>query len=140
MGEGDAPEATQIRAFPLVFRLTRSLQPERARELLQQALARSRPEPSRVLDEIESGRSRQIVEHTKKLGAATDVKGAANTAIAAVIDVLRADRARCLYYDDDSGALWSETDDGADETQASAGVAGFAVRAGTAVRLARAAS
>jgi hypothetical protein len=139
----DSPEtAAQVdeQQIPVFFRLTPSLQPERARELLQQALAKSRPEPTRVLDEIESGRSRAIVEHAKKLGAASDVRTAASNAVAAVQDILRADRARCLYYDDDSGTLWSETGDGDDETQASAGVAGFAVRASTAVRLPRAAA
>jgi membrane fusion protein (multidrug efflux system) len=138
----DSPEtAPQVdeQQIPVFFRLTPTLQPERARELLVQALARAAPQHPRVVDEADGQRSRQIVEHAKRLGAATDVKAAATAAIAAVMDVTRADRARCLYYDDEGGTLWSETGDGSDETQASAGIAGFAVRAGTAVRLGRAA-
>jgi multidrug efflux pump subunit AcrA (membrane-fusion protein) len=139
----DTPETAadvDEQLIPVFYRLTPALQPERARELFQQALARSTPHQPRIVDETEGARGRQIVEHAKRLGAATDVATAASAAITAILDVMRADRARCLYYDDESGTLWSETGDGADETQASAGVAGFAVRAGTAVVLARAAS
>jgi biotin carboxyl carrier protein/CheY-like chemotaxis protein len=140
----DSPETSaQVdeAVVPVFYRLTPSLQPERLRDLLHHALAKGAPQPaSRVVTEEAAARSRQIVEHAKKIGLQQDVKSAARAAIAAVIDIVRADRARCLYYDDDSGALWSETEDGVDEASASAGVAGFAARAGSTVTLARAAA
>lgn len=140
----DSPEtAAQVdeAAVPVFYRLTPALQPERLRELLHQALARAAPAaPARTIDEQAMARSRQIAEHATRIGLQRDVKGAATAAIAGVIEVTRADRARCLYYDDDSGQLWSETEDGVDEASASAGIAGFVARAGSRVVLARAAS
>lgn len=140
----DTPEgAAQVdeSVVPVFYRLTPTLQPDRLRDLLSHALAKGVPQPGgREVDEQAAARSRQIVEHAKRIGLQQDVKGAATAAIAAVIDVTRADRARCLYYDDDSGALWSETEDGTDEAHASAGLAGFTARAGSRVVLARAAA
>src|SRR5262249_59505392 len=57
---------------------------------------------------------------------------AAQAAIAAVVALVGADRARCLYCDEETGLVWSgaTAQDGDDaEAPVSSGIAGFAVRA-----------
>ena len=122
---------------PVFYRLTPELQPERVRELFQTAF--SRQEQTGIeMPAYDPTRARQIIEHAKRFGVQTDIKGAAAVAEAAVIAVCRADRARVLYFDEDSGSLWSETADGTDEAQASAGLSGFVVRTGMPIALPRA--
>ena len=72
----DSPEtAPQIdeRQVPIFYRLTPSLQPERARELFNQALARSAPQPPPIAEE-DAHRNRQILEQAKRLGSMQDLK------------------------------------------------------------------
>jgi len=138
----DTPQsapAVDEQQIPIFFRLVPTLQPERVRELFNQALARTAQlEPASRADEDEDpDRTRRLVEHMRKLGLQRSVKPAAEAVIEAVIDVVHADRARCLYYDDEHGSLWSELDEDSD-APASIGLAGFAARAGTPIVLERA--
>ena len=130
---GGGPEIDE-QQIPIFFRLSPKLPAARVRELFAQAIARVPHQPSSAPTEADALRTRVVLEHAKRLGAQPDLKSAADTAIAAVADLVAADRVRCLFYDDESGALWSEGD-ASDEHVASAGIAGFAVRTGAAIVL-----
>ena len=121
---------------PIFYRITPAVPFDRIRELFQIVFTRdavsappTRDDPARV---------RQIVEHSKRFGAQTELAAAAAVVETAIVDVVRADRARVLYFDDSSGTLWAETKSGADESPASAGLAGFVVRTGMPVAVDRA--
>ncbi|HWU91202.1 MAG TPA: HlyD family efflux transporter periplasmic adaptor subunit [Kofleriaceae bacterium] len=92
----------------------------------------------RILTQADAIRTRQVLEHARRIGLAPDLAGAARAAAAAVIELAGCDRARVLFYDDESGTLWSELGDG-DDAHASDGVAGLAVRTRSGVVLPRAA-
>jgi multidrug efflux pump subunit AcrA (membrane-fusion protein) len=128
---GETPDVddTQI---PVFYRLVRGMAPKRVCELLAQAAAKLPPLPPR---EPDPALAEVVAAHAKAIGAATEPDDAARAAIAAVIELVGADRARCLYYDEDTGQVWSGADAGADAAEASvsAGLAGFAVRAVAAV-------
>lgn len=94
-----------------------------------------REESTRIRDAL---RTRQLLDHVKRISVQADLAGATRAAIGAVIDLARCERARVLFYDDESGSLWSELGDG-DESSASDGVAGIAVRTRSGVVLPRAA-
>ncbi|MCW5809022.1 MAG: HlyD family efflux transporter periplasmic adaptor subunit, partial [Deltaproteobacteria bacterium] len=73
---------------------------------------------------------------------AEDLHGAARAAIAATVALAGADRARCLFHDEDGGQVWAEGegDEAGDgpEREASAGLVGFAIRTAAAVSVPRA--
>jgi membrane fusion protein (multidrug efflux system) len=78
----------------------------------------------------------QVVQHAQAIGAQTEPDAAARAAIAAVIELTGADRARCLYCDEETGLVWSgagapdgDPEADAPEAPVSSGIAGFAVRA-----------
>ncbi|HEX3765731.1 MAG TPA: HlyD family efflux transporter periplasmic adaptor subunit [Kofleriaceae bacterium] len=141
---GETPEVddTQIQVF---YRLVRGMDPRRVGELVAQATARLPPLPPR---EPDPALAAVVVEHARAIGAQAEPDAAARTAIAAVCQLVGADRAHCLYCDDESGQLWSgepaaddvDTEatareaagDGADDEHqrpAWPGIAGFAARA-----------
>ncbi|HEX2690160.1 MAG TPA: HlyD family efflux transporter periplasmic adaptor subunit [Kofleriaceae bacterium] len=112
--------------IPVFYRLVRGMAPKRVLELLAQAATKLPPLPPR---EPDPALAALVGEHAQAIGAATEPEDAAVAAIAAVIALVGADRARCLYCDEETGLLWSGT--GADDTESpvSTGIAGFAVRA-----------
>lgn len=124
-GETAEVDDSQI---PVFYRLVRGMEPRRVCELLAQAAARLPPLPPR---EPNPALAALVAEHAKAIGAQAEPEAAARAAIAAVIQVVGADRARCLYCNEESGQVWSgagaEGDDA--ESSVSAGIAGFAVRA-----------
>jgi multidrug efflux pump subunit AcrA (membrane-fusion protein)/CheY-like chemotaxis protein len=122
-GETPPVDDTQI---PVFYRLVRGMAPRRVCELLAQAAAKLPPLPPRDPDPALAA---LVGEHARAIGAAAEPDDAAQAAIAAVVALVGADRARCLYCDEESGLVWSsgETDDA--EASVSAGIAGFAVRA-----------
>jgi multidrug efflux pump subunit AcrA (membrane-fusion protein) len=122
-GETPPVDDTQI---PVFYRLVRGMAASRVGELLAQASAKLPPMPPRDPDPAFAA---VVGEYAKAIGAEPEPDGAARAAIAAVVELVGADRARCLYCDDESGLVWSGagTDDA--EAPASAGIAGFAVRA-----------
>ena len=150
---GETPDVddTQI---PVFYRLVRGMDPRRVGELVAQATARLPPLPPR---EPDPALAALVVDHARAIGAQAEPDAAAEAAIAAVRQLVGADRARCLYVDDESGQLWSgepepdaasETTEppgpaepaGADDASpAWAGIAGFAARAVAGVIVPRAA-
>ncbi len=111
---------------PIYYHLTPALEPERVRELIKQAISHM-PERPATQTEEDALRTHMVLEHAKVLGAQPDLASAARAAVAAVGSLVQVDRVRCMYYDDESGQLWSEGDTQG-EANASSGITGFAVR------------
>jgi multidrug efflux pump subunit AcrA (membrane-fusion protein) len=111
--------------IPVFYRLVRGMEPRRVCELLAQAAARLPPPPPR---EPDPELAALVAEHARAIGAEAEPDAAARAAIAAVVQLIGADRARCLYCNDESGQVWSgaEADDA--ESSVTSGIAGFAVR------------
>jgi len=130
-GETAEVDDTQI---PVFYRLVRGMAPRRVCELLAQAAAKLPPLPPR---EPDPALAALVAAHAKTIGAATEPDAAARAAIAAVLELVGADRARCLYCDEETGQVWSgveaDGDGDAGDASVSAGLAGFAVRAVAAV-------
>jgi hypothetical protein len=128
---GETPEVddTQI---PVFYRLVRGMDPRRVGELVAQAAARLPPLPPR---EPDPALAALVGEYAKAIGGELEPDAAARAAIAAVVELTGADRARCLYCDDETGLVWSGDaageGEGAGDGEApmSSGIAGFAVRA-----------
>ena len=122
-GETPPIDDTQI---PVFYRLVRGMAASRVCELFTQAAAKLPPLPPRDPDPAFAA---VACAYAKAIGAEAEPDAAARAAIAAVVELVGADRARCLYCDEESGLVWSGA--GADdaESPASAGIAGFAVRA-----------
>ncbi len=83
----------------------------------------------------DAARMQAILEVSRKLAIQRDLKGAARIATDAILELIGADRAYCLYHDRESGALWVEGDED-HEGVAGRGLAGFAARTGLSVRAA----
>jgi biotin carboxyl carrier protein/CheY-like chemotaxis protein len=149
-GEVAPVDDTEI---PVFYRLVRGMEPQRVCELLTQATAKLPPLPPRDPDPT---LAKAIADHVKAIGEALEPDDAARAAIAAVIALAGADRARCLYCDDETGRVWPAIDDAPaknghataaeeapanddNESPVSVGLAGFAVRTGVGVAVPRAA-
>ena len=125
-GETPSVDDTQI---PVFYRLVRGMDPRRVGELVAQATARLPPLPPR---EPDPALAALVGEYAKAIGNEVEPDAAARAAIAAVVELVGADRARCLYCDEETGLVWSgaaahEGDDA--EAPVSSGIAGFSVRA-----------
>jgi membrane fusion protein (multidrug efflux system) len=122
--EGDIPEADEkyVRVF---YRLVRTMQPDRVRGLFTQAAAQLPPTPPR---EPDPALVASVSAIAARLGQLTDPVEIAGATIAAITELVAADRARCLYCDEETGVLWSGLDSD-EEGSASSGLAGFAMRA-----------
>ncbi|HET9626750.1 MAG TPA: HlyD family efflux transporter periplasmic adaptor subunit [Kofleriaceae bacterium] len=136
---------------PVFYRLVRGMAPARVCELLTQAAAKLPPMPPPAPD---PALAKLIADHVKAIGDALEPDAAARAAIAAVLALAGADRARCLYCDDETGRVWPAIEEGApkpdaadaadegeeadNESPISLGLAGFAVRAGVGVAVPRA--
>lgn len=137
-GSPDVDEA-RVSVF---FRLTREMAPARVAALLARATAELPPLPPDDPDPAFAG---VIADRAAAIASEAEPDGAARAAVAAVIDLVAADRARCLYCSELSGLVWSGTEahddadaDGDPEMSASSGIVGFAMRAVTGVIVARA--
>ncbi len=117
------------------YRLVRSMPPERVRELLKQAAstlpAPPPSEPDRVLADL-------VAPYAQRVSTATDAQQAAAVIVEAARLLLDAERAHCLFCDDETGAVWSGTDETSHDAHASEGLVGFAIRTGTGITLPRA--
>jgi biotin carboxyl carrier protein len=122
-GETAPVDDTEI---PVFYRLVRGMDPRRVLELLTQAAAKLPPMPPREPDPAFAA---VVREHAKAIGAELEPDAAARAAIAAVVELLGADRARCLYCDEETGLVWSGAGSDDAESPVSTGLAGFAVRA-----------
>jgi hypothetical protein len=122
---GETPTIDEAR-LPVFYRLVRGMDPKRVSELLTQAAAKLPPLPPR---EPDPALAALVGEHARVIGAESEPDAAARAAIAAVIALVGADRARCLFCDEESGMVWSGAGPDDAESPVSAGIAGFAVRA-----------
>jgi len=137
------PEATTIvvlgdpanpppRAIHVV---TRAWHDEHLRTLLT-ALSSGRPLPEPPLapptNPGEARDAQRAINAGRKLAAATDLAGCETTTVEILLEIIEADRAYLLYYDDSDGSLWSEgkLKRGDDDRRAVTGLAGFAARTG----------
>lgn len=105
--------------------------------ILLTSLALGRPAPELPLSPPHSpGEARdaqRAINAARKLAAAQDLLQCEQTVVEILIELLEVDRAYCLYYDHESGSIWSEAKlHGAtgDERKALAGLAGFAAITG----------
>src|SRR5205085_4340478 len=88
----------------------------------------------------EARRSQLAIASSRKVAAAEDLASAEALTIAATRELVDAERAHCLYYARETGALWSETRrrDAIDDRRAIAGVVGWTARTGKQANVARA--
>jgi multidrug efflux pump subunit AcrA (membrane-fusion protein) len=124
-------DESRIRVF---YRLVPTMQATRVRELLAQASSRLPPGPP-----VDRDPPPEIAAIAKRIGEEGELSGAAKVAAAAAQELVGADRVRCLFCDEDTGALWAEGEE-EHEAQASVGLAGFAVRTITTVAVPHAAA
>jgi GAF domain-containing protein len=107
-------------------------------------LARDRAQdpivPARPSTVAEARRLHPLFERLRAIVAAADLAAAETTLVAAVKQLLDADRAYCLFYDGADGSLWSERRerDGGDDRRAIAGIIGWVARTGRAANIERA--
>ncbi len=125
-GEWAAVDESRVIVF---YRLPLAMQRARVRELFRQAAATLPPVPPLVTDRVPA----HVSTFLERIGAQAEPEGAAREAIMAVIALAGAQRARCLYCDEDTGALWPEGEDAEHDATASTGLVGFAVRTGASI-------
>jgi len=110
----------------IFYHLTPALPPNRVRELIRQAVEQLPERGGVAPTEADALRVQLVLDHAKVLGQQPDLESAARTAIHAITQLVQADRVRCMFYDDESGTLWIEGEQG--DMQANQGLTGFAVR------------
>jgi hypothetical protein len=131
---GESPDVDETR-IPVFYRLLRDMAPPRVLELLARAAAELPPLPP---DDPDPAFAAVVAGHARAIGRAAEPDDAARAAAAAVIELVGADRARCLYCSEASGRVWSGSEADDSEFSASAGIVGFAVRSATGVVVPRA--
>lgn len=146
-GDGVATEevASSDEGSAVFYVLRRPLPLSEVRALVESAV-RSAAARAQAAGGIRSphdaARLRRIVELSRRLALERELAGAATIAIAAVRELADAHRAQCLFYDGESGLLWTEGeaeagiagDSGPREHSANEGLAGFAARTGRQAR------
>ena len=90
--------------------------------------------PSTPSSTQDARRAQAAFTASRKLASATDLLSTEAIAVEAIRELLDVERAHCLFYDADSGALWSEALQRAsgDERRAAAGMVGWSARTGLA--------
>ena len=89
----------------------------------------------------EARQIQRILELSRRLALQPDLASAEAVCLAAIRELTDCDRAYCLFYDAETGALWSEADtDADDDRRAVCGLAGFSARTGLSRCVARAAA
>jgi multidrug efflux pump subunit AcrA (membrane-fusion protein) len=142
LGDRDAPIATFLIAdsqgampdvddarVKIVYRLVRSMQSDRVLGLFKQATQRLPAKPPLAQREFPP----EVNAHAARIGQVNTTEDAARVAVEAVVALTYSDRARCVFCDEDSGALWAEGTmtmavQVEREGYASTGLVGFAVR------------
>ncbi len=81
---------------------------------------------------VEARRAQLAFAASRKLAAATDLTSTESISIQALIELLDVERAHCLFYSADDGALWSEARENAsgDGRHATGGLVGWSARTG----------
>lgn len=113
----------------IFYRLTTAMQAERARALLQQAAAALPAQPPSIPDTVPAN----VAAHVQRIAACGDAEAAARSAIEAVRELLCADRARCIYCDDETNTLWPEGETTDGSSHPSTGLVGFTIRTGASI-------
>jgi membrane fusion protein (multidrug efflux system) len=120
--------------------IRRQLPPEQLRPLLRSLIDRH---PIRTdsdaapHDPVEARLAQRAFAATRRLAGASELGSTEQIAADALLELVDADRASCLFYDSDEGALWSEAklkSAAGDDRRAIAGLAGWAARTGLAAR------
>jgi biotin carboxyl carrier protein len=117
--------------------LRRTLAPPHVRALVSAAVAgrvgRGTAPPPLPAEPDEARRRERAFDLSRRLAVQRDLAGAETTAAAAIAELANADRAHCLFFDAQSGAVWSEAvqSDAGDERRAIDGLIGFAARTGS---------
>jgi len=115
--------------------VTRQWHPEHMRVLLW-ALGEKRAHPEPVLpppaNPAEAREAQRVIAAARKLTATTELVACETAVVEALVELVEADRAYCLFYDGSDGSLWSEAIRARreDERHAMTGLAGFAARTG----------
>jgi len=126
---------------PVAYVLSRDMDPASASALVltlaAPAARRQRPDG---LDAEEARRRERAFALSRRLAATTTLAGAEIAATTALLDLVGAERAHCMFYDAGTGDVWS-TEGGEErgERRADRGMVGWAARTGSAARTARAA-
>ncbi|MEX1369458.1 MAG: biotin/lipoyl-binding protein [Nannocystaceae bacterium] len=124
---------------PRVFYVVRpSLTQDDVGALIRGAIHRATPATA-IPSPAHAERLQRILSASARFVSARDLAEAGKVAELSIRGFVTADRVHCLFHDAESGALWSETDEGR-EGQATMGLAGFVARTGDAVVLERAES
>lgn len=115
--------------------ITRAWPDEHVRTLLH-ALAERRPNGHTPLpapsDPSTARVTQRAIAAARKLASVTDLLETERTVVEILVELVGVDRGYCLFYDAQSGSLWSEVKNtsGTDERVATTGLAGFAARTG----------
>ncbi|HWN70512.1 MAG TPA: HlyD family efflux transporter periplasmic adaptor subunit, partial [Haliangium sp.] len=75
----------------------------------------------------------RVLDVSRELAAKHELSDASAVVVRALTVLMEADRAYCLFYDHESGALWTEDELHAYDGNASQGLSGFAARTGAPV-------
>ena len=134
---GDPAAARPYARDPRVSHIVRRNLPAAHLRALLGSLAAGRPLASPAAapphSPAEARRAQLAFTATRRLAAATDLAATEAIAIDAMVELLAADRAYCLFHDAADGSLWSESrlksNDGV-ARRAVAGLAGIAARTG----------
>jgi membrane fusion protein (multidrug efflux system) len=88
--------------------------------------------PAPPQSQSEARRAQLAFAASRKLAAATDLASTESIAVETLIELLDVERAHCLFYNGEDGALWSEAREraGGDERRASGGLVGWSARTG----------
>jgi biotin carboxyl carrier protein len=90
---------------------------------------------------VEARRVQLAFNASRRLAGASELASTEQIAADALLELVDADRAACLFHDVDDGALWSEAklrSSAGDDRRAVAGLAGWSARTGLAARTSRA--
>ncbi len=139
LGEAWTPDADARVAYAARSTIT----DDQLVELLAGIQREAAPEPLvpvRPNTLAEARRLQPLFERLRAIAAAADLAAAEITLVAAIKQLVDAERAYCLYFDSEDGSLWSETRerDGGDDRHAIAGITGWVARTGRAAAAARA--
>lgn len=134
-------ELAAIPADPRIAHVVRrQLPPEQLRPLLRCLIDRHPVRSNGDVsphDPVEARQAQRAFAATRRLAGASDLGSTEQIASDALLELVDADRAHCLFYDSGDGALWSEAklrSAAGDDRRAIAGLAGWAARTGLAAR------
>lgn len=122
---------------PIFYRLVRGMPVERTAALLAQAASTQGVMPARDHD---AALAASVAPYASAIGKAPNATDAAVSIVETVKALVGVDRVRCLFCDDATGALWSGTDETAQESRPAEGLVAFSMRTATCIQVPRAAA